>query len=491
MKGWYELNNSNVVFVFIHGFLSDSEKCWTSKKGVFWPKLILNDKRFFRPSIYLADFFTATTSNDYGISECAKEVHAQLLRQDENGNLPPISKENIVFVTHSTGGILARYILEANQATFKNKKVGLCLFASPSYGSKVPLLGQILSRITNNQLARELNWSSDILKDLDDRFIALLGKDNIDIKGIEAYENKAPFSIPFSNYRVVNKESAARYFHKRKLIPKTDHSSIVKPNTTSCASHEFLLDFIIDSNFFPKNRDIDSMSSCVLFNRYEPKYKDYMVLRNQDIKLKQIISQYSVWICGESGTGKTTSIFRALYESNIDFKYISLGAYIGSSVHQLLDAILLELIGDDNYEETKNIAECIKKISTFIINETKQKNYFLFVEEIPISDNTMFVDFSNYIFTLINLLSHIEFKIALSSIYRPNTLSAELKKTSEVLKIEEWLPWEYCEIENLVNLIRLHTGIELTEHSIDTFNGIPRTVKNHFKDELSKQLMQV
>ncbi len=42
-----------------------------------------------------------------------------------------------------------------------------------------------------------------------------------------------------------------------------------------------------------------------------------------------------------------------------------------------------------------------------------------------------------------------------------------------------------------MNLIELHTDIELTEHSIDSFHGIPRNVKNYFKDELTKQLTQV
>jgi len=491
MKGWYELNKSNTVLVFIHGLFSDSNQCWRSKCNVFWPDLILEDKRISRPSVFLAEFYTSTNSNDYGINECAKEVHAQLLRQDDQGNSPPISKENIIFITHSTGGVVARYILESYRSTFKNKKVGLCLYASPSFGSKIPLLGKFLSKVTNNQLAQELNWASDILRDLDERFIELLAENSVDIKGIEAFENIAPFSIPFINYRVVNKESAARYFNKRKLIPKTDHSTIVKPVTTSCASHEFLIDFIIDSAFCTLDLNLITNSSSVLFNRYEPKHAEFIILRNEDVHLKQTISQYSVWVCGESGTGKTTSIFRALYESNIDFKYVSLGSYIGSSIHQLFDAILLELAGDELYEETKSIPECIKKISAFVIDEVKQKEYFLFVEEIPISDNAMFVDFSNFIFTLINSLSHINFKIALSSIYRPSDLSSELIKTSEVLKVQEWVPWKYSEIESLVSLIELHTDIELTEQSIESFHGIPRNVKNHFKDELTKQLRQV
>lgn len=486
MKGWYEVNKSKTVIVFIHGLFSDSDKCWRSGCNVFWPDLILNDKRISKPSVFLAEFYTGSGSNDYGIGECAKEVHSQLLRQDDLGNSPPISKENIIFLTHSTGGIVARYILESYRNTFKNKKVGVCLYASPSYGSKIPFLGRLLSKITNNQLAQELNWASSILKDLDDRFISLLAEESIDITGIEAFENKAPFSIPFTNYRVVSKSSAARYFNIRKLIPKSDHSSIVKPISTSCESHEFLLDYIIGGNFCSLTNDEKSDVEKVLFNRYQPKYENFFIVRNVDTLLMETISQYSIWICGKSGTGKTTSIFRALYESEIDFKYISLGSYIGSTVHQLLDGILTE-INDEVFVETNNIPECIKKITNLIIEKTKDNDYFLFIEEIPISNNEMFFEFSNYIFTLLNTLSHINFKIALSSIYHPSELLNELTKISEVLKVQEWVPWDSDEMIKLIDLIEIHTKIQLFNIDVDSFGGIPRNVKNHFKDELSKQ----
>ncbi|MEZ7188535.1 ATP-binding protein [Pseudoalteromonas sp. DY56-GL22] len=486
MKGWYEVNKSDTVIVFIHGLFSDSSKCWTSKCNVFWPDLILKEKRIFKPSIFLAEFYTEAGSNDYGISECAKEVHSQLVRTDEKGNSPPISKENIIFVTHSTGGIVARYILDSYRSTFRNKKVGLCLYASPSYGSKIPFLARLLSKLTNNQLAQELNWESDILKDIDDRFNTLLAEKSVNITGIEAFENRAPFRIPFINYRVVNKESAARYFNKRKLIPNSDHSSIVKPKSACCASHEFLIDYMTSEGVcLPINKKLSDIQSS-LFNRYEPKYKDYTIVRDVDVHLVQTISQYSVWVCGESGTGKTTSIFRALYEEDIDFKYISLGSYIGSGVHELFNGILTEL-NEGEYVETHNIQDCIKKISGFISNKADEEGYFLFIEEIPISNNVMFIDFSNYIYALINSLINIDFKIALSSIYRPNSLSNELTKTSEVLKVKEWVPWSTDEIRSLINLIEKHTGIGLVDVDIDTFGGIPRHVKKYFKDELSKQ----
>ena len=48
-----------------------------------------------------------------------------------------LSAGGIIFVCHSMGGIVTRYLLEANHHEFGEKNVGLVLIASPSYGAKL------------------------------------------------------------------------------------------------------------------------------------------------------------------------------------------------------------------------------------------------------------------------------------------------------------------------------------------------------------------
>ncbi len=136
---WFRYDvSSNAVIVFLHGIFSDSRNCWlyddkaNPVRSVYWPALIASDSRFDNASIYLAGFYTAIDAGAYQIRNCADEVLAALARSDEDGRPGPISKPTVIFICHSTGGIVARYLLEANQARFAAKKLGLILIASPS-----------------------------------------------------------------------------------------------------------------------------------------------------------------------------------------------------------------------------------------------------------------------------------------------------------------------------------------------------------------------
>lgn len=491
MSYWYHLNHSETVLIFIHGLNSDSTKCWTSSNGAYWPELIVKDPRFGSPSIFMADFYTTLNSNDYGVKNCAQEVFDQLLRTDINSNPPPIKKKNLVFVTHSTGGIVARYILEAWRDNFTEKKIGLCLYASPSFGSKLASrLGAICS-LFNHKLAQELKWGSSILEDLDDRFFGLLDTNKLAIVGMEAYENKAPFKIPFLKARVVQKESAARYFGARTLVANSDHSSIVKPDSMSCQSHEILLDFLTRKEFILESKKI-SFDKRSLFDRYTPENEEFFIVRTSDSELDSLVDNYSVWVCGKSGVGKTASITRNLAKRNIQPVYISLGACIGASLNELLNEIFLALLNDDQQDIPQlSDADCLKKICN-IIKEKSKFPFYLFIEEIPINNEGMFVSFSNFIYAIITGVNNSDnFRLVLSSIYCPNTnLEPEMEKVSERLKIYAWPTWNEDDMEKLARVIEADTGIKIINiKPLSDFLGVPRNIKIYCLDQLSKILL--
>lgn len=434
----------------------------------------------------MADFYTTFASNNYGIKDCAQEVFNQLLRIDTNSNPPPIKKKNLVFITHSTGGIVARYILEAWRDNFTEKKIGLCLYASPSFGSKLASrLGTICS-FFNHKLAQELKWGSAILEDLDDRFFGLLETNKFAIVGMEAYENKAPFKIPFLKARVVQKESAARYFGARTLVANSDHSSIVKPETMSCQSHEILLDFLTKKEFI-RHTKITSFDKRSLFDRYTPEYEDFFIVRTFDSELENLIDNYSLWICGKSGVGKTASITRSLTKRNIQPVYISLGACIGASLNVLLNEIYLTLLNDDEQDiPLLSDAECVKRICN-LIKELSKKPFYLFIEEIPINNEEMFVDFSNFIYAIITGVNNSEnFRLVLSSIFGPNTnFEPEMEKVSERLKIYIWPTWCEEDMTRLAQIIETDTGIKIINVTpMSEFQGVPRNMKIYCRDQL-------
>jgi hypothetical protein len=139
---WYLFNNSDSVLIFVHGIFSSSANCWryrdNADKEVYWPNLVIEDPRIRPMSIFLGGFYTGPDSRAYDIGACASELFSALKRLDPNGlRPPPFEKKRLIFVCHSTGGIVVRYMLESNYAQFSSKEVGLLLIASPPYGSRL------------------------------------------------------------------------------------------------------------------------------------------------------------------------------------------------------------------------------------------------------------------------------------------------------------------------------------------------------------------
>ena len=249
---WFHYNDSPAAIVFVHGILSDSRSSWLHKdarvpaRSVYWPALVRSDSRFGNPSIFLAGFYTAIDAGPYEIRNCAEEVFHALERRDPDGRPGPINKSTIVFVCHSTGGIVARYLLDVNEESFKSKTIGLVLIASPSYGSDLADRLSWIARLYNQRLGQQLEWGSWSLKDLDARFRDLVYQHRLPgLRGVEAYENHFVFHRKWlPNKRlVVTEESAGRYFGAPTLLRKTNHFTSVKPDSKNHPAHELLVDF--------------------------------------------------------------------------------------------------------------------------------------------------------------------------------------------------------------------------------------------------------
>jgi triacylglycerol esterase/lipase EstA (alpha/beta hydrolase family) len=254
-NAWYHHDNQNLVLVFVHGVLSDASSCWLNKEAnVYWPDLLINDKRISSADIFLAGYYTALDSGTYEVSDAADEVMRSLRRKDKLLRSPVLSYPKIVFVTHSLGGVVVRYLLNANREEFRDKEVGLMLYASPSYGSKLADRLELIQKYFQNAMGHQLRWGNWTLRELDDNFKELQNKNLIPaLKGAEAIENRFiihywwfPF---FRKTFVVTKESAGRYFGKPRVIPETDHFTIVKPDHLEHASHLFLVDFLTDNSY--------------------------------------------------------------------------------------------------------------------------------------------------------------------------------------------------------------------------------------------------
>lgn len=157
------------------------------------------------------------------MEDCAQQLFDALAEPTRPAEIPVLKRKTILFVCHSTGGIVVRYMIESRFDAFADKTIGLALMASPSYGARLADTLGGLSRLYRQKLGQQLEWGSWGLEDLDRRFKLLLSQHRIPhLIGAEAYENRSIFHrrwLPRFLNSVVVKESAARYFAPARQLP--------------------------------------------------------------------------------------------------------------------------------------------------------------------------------------------------------------------------------------------------------------------------------
>jgi hypothetical protein len=247
---WREVRNSGQVIVFVHGVLSDSRGCWYRQPdgafaGVYWPDLVRDDERLADFSIYLGGYYTGANSGQYEVSDCAVELFNALKDREEGARARPVlDHKTIVFVCHSMGGIVVRYLLTNWPWHFKDKRVGLALIASPSAGSPWADRLSLLIDYFHHEQGKELRWGNWRLEDLDGRFRTLLHDKGIaNFYGAEACEQRFVFDKKWFRplTPVVPKDSAGVYFGRVEMFPDTDHFTCVKPRDKGDPAHKFLV----------------------------------------------------------------------------------------------------------------------------------------------------------------------------------------------------------------------------------------------------------
>jgi len=254
---WYIYNDrSETVIVFIHGIFGDNRATWFYKdseetgNNSYWPFIVSEDETFEKPSIFLAGYYTSPGSGNYSLADISKAIYTALDKRDSDKRRV-LDKRSILFVAHSTGGLVARHILSHHQEAFKGNVVGLALFASPSYGSRLASSLGFVASVFNNKLAKELQWGSSAITELDDDYKTLVHSQVIEnLDCVEAIENHFIIHFDwlplFSGSSVVEPSAAGRYCLSS-LIPDSNHASIVKPPNQSHESHQMLARFYTDT----------------------------------------------------------------------------------------------------------------------------------------------------------------------------------------------------------------------------------------------------
>lgn len=516
---WYHYNpTSNTTIVFVHGFLSDSKSCWTSKSGKYWPDLVQNDLRFENPSIFLAGYHTALDSDDYKLRDCAEELIRALERGHSDGRPSPILSQNILFVCHSLGGIVARYVLETHANKFSSKTIGLVLMASPSLGSEYADTFSGIINFYRNGMANQLRSMNEILSDLDGRFKVLIDEKRIPhLVGAEAIEHHFPYKLYLlpGPKPIVNRESASRYFASPQMLPKTNHSSIVKPECVDDSGHQFLYDFF-SSKFqsqVQKNKlsiaskentpsaeniqqhDVSLLVNRILFDIYDPDCSQYYLIRSVDDIVSNSLSMYSVWLSGPSGCGKTSAIRHYLYEHSCRPIEVCL-----ASCQSKLDMdTLVSEIASTAYQrygaEKISSKASFSALTNFLAQYAKLSPTVLYLDEVPInsSDAEAIAAFSTVIGNLLDTIKHItgkaEVRIVISSIAAPTSALGNPGKFAEHILPVYMSSWSRDELGSLLDKVFKYLILENFDDVerndlLDAANGSPRFLKMYLKNRL-------
>ncbi|MEM9627764.1 MAG: hypothetical protein AAGA21_16120 [Pseudomonadota bacterium] len=252
---WYATNDAGTVFIFVHGLMSDSRGAWADEEaGTYWPALIRDDPNFGDPAIFLGGFYTELDSGDYDSRDAANELFQSLAISVDDADEAVLDKPNILFITHSAGGIVVRHMLARHSADFADKTVGLVLIASPSLGARDADRFDFLTGVARHKLGKQLQWSHAFLEELDKDFKNLVNERRIPgLLGTEWLEHHLPFSKWAGIARgsvLVEAESAGRYFGEPIRLRDTDHFSAVKPTDSRHPAYRNLR-FFYERKFLP------------------------------------------------------------------------------------------------------------------------------------------------------------------------------------------------------------------------------------------------
>jgi len=126
------------VIVFVHGVLGDGRGTWTSTTGAYWPEMLTHDRDFDGQNIYVFDYRSPKFAEAFTLDELADNMRTVL---NADGVL---QEDQLMFVSHSMGGIVTRAFLLRNRDLSKKIRF-LYFFGTPTNGNSWASVGDFFS----------------------------------------------------------------------------------------------------------------------------------------------------------------------------------------------------------------------------------------------------------------------------------------------------------------------------------------------------------
>lgn len=263
---WLRDKRSDTVVIFVHGIASDNVGAWLTAappKCTYWPDLLASDTSYFSDvDIFVAGYYSQADSGSLEITDVAGQLFTAIASRGDDQQLAPLYRKNIIFLSHSLGGIVVREMLQQKRAYFAQHKIAVALLGSPTKGSDyAKLIGDWLGTFYSNALLRDLKSGAPALAAIDANFKVWLAERKAaknPVAVAEFFESTFPKKdcgflwwgcdwISVEMPEIVALNSTANYGGDARRIGNTDHLTLVKPTVIDGGIHQEIRRFFDNS----------------------------------------------------------------------------------------------------------------------------------------------------------------------------------------------------------------------------------------------------
>jgi len=278
--------------------------------------------------------------------------------------------------------------------------------------------------------------------------------------------------------------------HNTITKPKSKESIIVKD---ICST---IILFLGISKDVKIRENIKTKIEDVLFNSYNLSVDNYYLVRSIDKRINDLISTNNLWICGESGTGKTNIAQHFLIANNYKYHCVDMSPLPHDVNNKdLLTYIHYSLktsIGIDGTEDINDATEAqlITYISNMINRINNNNVTYIYIDELHISSSEVFDYFIDNITSMISYHTNRgesaagNIKIIVSTIKNP--LACEnirfRSKFESLFNLINLDPWSNIELGLLTRLINRELNLNYSRDEMGRIivaaKASPRVLKN-------------
>lgn len=265
-----------------------------------------------------------------------------------------------------------------------------------------------------------------------------------------------------------------------------------------CAYHISNFDNLIKSKGFPSLFEdyIDEIISdySFSFTNYNLELEKHYLQRDIDEQTKKLfLSPKNIWISGVPGVGKTLLINRNLRIDKRDYISIDLTTSKLDDIDEYFKIINNEIVYQKKIGNVSDLGNIYDKIASNLKQIVDHEELFLFVDEVPIRDTTIFSQFLSGFIKISEKYSNTsnrqnQIKWIISTRIDPSEFVKNLndclvngQKASKHFLFKPMDLWTPVELNSLIELLEknlnFHFSGDTRKTIINMCNGIPNPIK--------------